>query len=34
MCESKNIYLPQLATIEALVDETPDVRTLRLVFQD
>ena len=34
MCESKNIYLPHLATIEANVDETPDVRTLRLVFQD
>jgi len=34
MCESKNIYLPHLATIEAIVHETPDVRTLRLVFQD
>ena len=34
MCEAKNIYLPQLATIDAIVDETPDVRTLRLVFQD
>jgi len=35
MCDhSKNIYLPHLATIEAIVDETPDVRTLRLVFQD
>ena len=34
MCESKNIYLPHLATIEEIVDETPDVRTLRLVFQD
>ena len=34
MCETKNIYLPHLATIEAIVDETPDVRTLRLVFQD
>ena len=38
MCESceakKNIYLPHLATIEAIVDETPDVRTLRLVFRD
>ena len=34
MCQSKNIYLPNLATIEAIVDETPDVRTLRLVFQD
>ena len=34
MCESKNIYLPHLATIESIVDETPDVRTLRLVFQD
>ncbi len=34
MCDNKNIYLPHLATIEAIVDETPDVRTLRLVFQD
>ena len=34
MCESKNIYLPHLATIEEIVDETPDVRTLHLVFQD
>ncbi|GAB4302932.1 MAG: FAD/NAD(P)-binding protein [Desulfuromonadia bacterium] len=29
-----NIYLPHLATIERIIDETPDVRTLRLVFQD
>lgn len=29
-----NIYRPYLATIEEIVDETPDVRTLRLVFQD
>jgi sulfhydrogenase subunit gamma (sulfur reductase) len=34
MCQSKNIYMPHLATIDAIVDETPDVRTLRLVFQD
>jgi NAD(P)H-flavin reductase len=35
MCDqSKNIYLPHLATIASIVDETPDVRTLRLVFQD
>lgn len=34
MCQPDNIYLPHLATIEAIVDETPDVRTLRLVFQD
>ena len=34
MCDNKNIYLPHLATIEEIVDETPDVRTLRLVFQD
>ena len=34
MCDHKNIYLPNLATIEAIVDETPDVRTFRLVFQD
>jgi NAD(P)H-flavin reductase len=35
MCDhSKNIYLPHLATVEEVIDETPDVRTLRLVFQD
>jgi len=35
MCDhNRNIYKPHLATIEAVVDETPDVRTLRLVFQD
>jgi NAD(P)H-flavin reductase len=36
MCDhnSKNIYKPYLATIEAIIDETPDVRTFRLVFQD
>ena len=35
MCDhNKNIYKPHLATIDAIVDETPDVRTLRLVFQD
>lgn len=35
MCDhSKNIYLPQLATITDIVDETPDIRTFRLVFQD
>ena len=35
MCDhSKNIYLPQLATIQEIVDETADIRTFRLVFQD
>jgi len=35
MCDhTKNIYLPYLATVEEIIDETPDVRTLRLVFQD
>ena len=35
MCDhNKNIYLPYLATIEEVIDETPDVRTLKLVFQD
>ena len=36
MCDhsNKNIYLPYLATVAEVVDETPDVRTLRLVFQD
>ena len=34
MCDHKNIYLPHLATIEAIVDETPDIRTFRLVFND
>jgi NAD(P)H-flavin reductase len=35
MCDhNKNIYKPQLATIEQIVDETPDVRSFRLVFQD
>ena len=35
MCDHpKNIYKPYLATIAAIVDETPDVRTFRLVFQD
>ncbi len=35
MCSnSNNIYLPHLATIEAITDETPDVRTFKLVFQD
>ena len=35
MCDhNKNIYLPNLATIEAMNDETPDVRSFRLVFQD
>lgn len=31
---NKNIYLPYMATIEEVINETPDVRTLRLVFQD
>ena len=30
----KNIYKPHLALIEAIIDETSDVRTFRLVFQD
>jgi len=35
MCiPDKNIYKPYLATIDAIVDETADVRTLRLVFAD
>jgi NAD(P)H-flavin reductase len=35
MCDhSNNIYLPQLATIAEIVDETADIRTFRLVFQD
>ncbi|GFE62500.1 FAD/NAD(P)-binding protein [Geobacter sp. AOG2] len=35
MCDhNKNIYLPHLATVAEVIDETPDVRTLRLVFQD
>jgi NAD(P)H-flavin reductase len=36
MCDhtNKNIYLPYLATITEVIDETPDVRTLRLAFQD
>jgi NAD(P)H-flavin reductase len=35
MCiPDKNIYKPYLATIEDIIDETPDVRTFRLVFQD
>ena len=34
MCDHKNIYLPHLATIESITDETPDIRTFRLVFQD
>jgi NAD(P)H-flavin reductase len=36
MCDhtNKNIYLPYMATVEEVIDETPDVRTLRLVFQD
>jgi NAD(P)H-flavin reductase len=35
MCiPDKNIYKPFLATIDSIIDETPDVRTFRLVFQD
>ena len=35
MCDhAKNIYLPHLATIAEIRDETPDVRSLKLVFQD
>lgn len=36
MCDhtNKNIYLPYLATVAEVSDETPDVRTLRLVFED
>jgi NAD(P)H-flavin reductase len=35
MCiPDKNIYKPHLATIDAIVDETHDIRTFRLVFQD
>ncbi|MDD2367502.1 MAG: FAD/NAD(P)-binding protein [Desulfuromonadaceae bacterium] len=36
MCDNanKNIYLPYLTTVMEVIDETPDVRTLRLEFQD
>ncbi len=34
MSDNNNIYLPYLATVEEVIDETPDVRTLRLLFQD
>ena len=36
MCDhtNKNIYLPYLTTVTEVIDETSDVRTLRLVFQD
>ncbi len=36
MCDhsNQNIYLPHLATVAEVIDETPDVRTLKLVFQD
>ncbi len=36
MCDNtnKNIYLPYLATVAEVIDETPDVRTLKLVFQE
>jgi NAD(P)H-flavin reductase len=30
----KNLYLPHLVTIEDVRQETPDIRTYRLVFQD
>ena len=31
MCDhtNKNIYLPYLATVAEVIDETPDVRTLK-----
>ncbi|HEY6009624.1 MAG TPA: FAD/NAD(P)-binding protein [Geobacteraceae bacterium] len=35
MCDhSKNIYKPHLVTITEVIDETPDIRTFRLEFQD
>ena len=35
MCDAgKNIYLPHLATIEEVTQETPDIQSLKLVFQD
>ncbi|MEI6703790.1 MAG: FAD-binding oxidoreductase, partial [Deltaproteobacteria bacterium] len=36
MCDytNKNIYLPYLATVVEVIDETPDVRTFKLVFED
>jgi NAD(P)H-flavin reductase len=35
MCEAgKNIYLPHLATIKEISQETHDIRSLKLVFQD
>ncbi len=30
----QNLYLPNLVTIEDIYEETPDVRTFRLVFRD
>ena len=29
-----NAYLPNLATVESIKQETPDIKTLRMVFQD
>ncbi|MCK5237075.1 MAG: FAD/NAD(P)-binding protein [Deltaproteobacteria bacterium] len=29
-----NLYLPQLVTIDEIIDETPDVKSFKLVFQD
>ncbi|MBP7146960.1 MAG: FAD/NAD(P)-binding protein [Acidobacteria bacterium] len=29
-----NVYQPHLMTVEKVLDETPDIRTLKLVFQD
>ncbi len=35
MCNhNQNIYLPYLATVEEIIQETADIRTLRLVFQE
>lgn len=35
MCNhNQNIYLPYLATVEEIIQETADIRTLRLVFQN
>ncbi len=35
MCDhSKNIYKPHLVTITEVIDETPDIRSFRLEFQD
>ncbi|MDH4226622.1 MAG: FAD/NAD(P)-binding protein [Deltaproteobacteria bacterium] len=34
MCKPGNIYLPEMMTVAEIKDEAPDVRTLKLKFQD